>query len=227
MSKVRAALPLSLAIALLAFAWVEISMNFTFHWVTAADLGNGLGLPANIQLIAPAAFVSWAMFFAAGADAAAFSKSLVGSVIGAAGAGVVMFLGPKVSDLPDFWGIAVVLGVVVFGAVLFTAAGDWYFVPAVFGAFAVTVLWWIATGLDGWALNGGGVGNSLKALGDPATAGAGAFGGVLSVPAEFVVLSAAVSLACGAVLGFLSVKVAGALSFLAPAHATAPDARNA
>ncbi len=66
--------------------------------------------------------------------------------------------------------------------VLLAGLGDWYFIPATFGAFASVVFWWLATGLDGWAEKGGGVGNSVKALGDPATAGAGAFGGVLSTP---------------------------------------------
>ena len=51
-------------------------------------------------------------------------------------------------------------------------AGDWYYVAGTFPCFAAVFLWWIATGLDGWVPNGGGVGNSLEGT----DAGAGAFG---------------------------------------------------
>lgn len=44
----------------------EFAANFTFHWVTNGDLGNGLSLPRNFHLVIPAAFVSWGMFFALG-----------------------------------------------------------------------------------------------------------------------------------------------------------------
>ena len=66
--RIKATLPLAIAIGVLAFAWTEFSLNFTFHWFTAGDLGNGLALPNNFHLILPAAFVSWGFFFAAGAD---------------------------------------------------------------------------------------------------------------------------------------------------------------
>jgi hypothetical protein len=215
LERIRGALPLSVAIALLAFAWVEVSLQFTFHWVTNGDLGVGLSLPSNLQLITPAAFISWAVFFAAGADASALKKALASSAIGATAALALMLVAPKVAALPDFWGIAVVLAVLVFIAVVLTIAGDWYYVPGVFVAFAAVVFWWFATGLDGWAENGGGVGNSVAALGKPQTAGTGAFGGVLSTPAEWVYVSSLVSLACGALLGVASVKLSTALGFLA------------
>ena len=57
--RIKATLPLAIAIGVLAFAWTEFSPNFTFHWFTAGDLGNGLELPNNFHLILPAAFVSW------------------------------------------------------------------------------------------------------------------------------------------------------------------------
>lgn len=50
-------------------------------------------------------------------------------------------------------------------------------------------------------------GNSLTGLADPATAGAGAFGGVISTPFVFVWLNITVSLLCGCVLGLLSVRL--------------------
>jgi hypothetical protein len=215
LQRIRGAVPLSLAIALLSFAWVEVSLNFTFHWVTSGDLGVGLELPSNLQLITPAAFIAWAVFFAAGADTPALVKTVVSSIVGASAALVLMLVSPKVADLPDFWGIALVIGVLVFIAVLLTVTGDGYYVPGVFVAFAAVVFWWFVTGLDGWAENGGGVGNSVEALGDPATAGTGAFGGVLSTPAEWVYVSSLLSLVCGGLLGYTSVKLAGVLGFLA------------
>ena len=63
--RAKAATPLALVIAVLAFIWVELSLNFTFHWVTSGDLGNGLSLPSSFHLIVPAAFVTWGFFFAA------------------------------------------------------------------------------------------------------------------------------------------------------------------
>jgi Protein of unknown function (DUF1097) len=206
-SRLKAAAPLALVIAVLAFLWVEFSLNFTFHWVTSGDLGNGLSLPASFHLIVPTAFVSWGFFFAAGADNAALQKVLAASVIGSLGGLFVMALAPQVADLPDFWGIALVVAVAAVVVVLASAVGDWYYVPGIFGAFAATIFWWIATGLDGWAIDGGGVGNSVEALGDPLTAGAGAFGGVLSTPFVWVWVNTLVTLLIGCALGLLSVRL--------------------
>lgn len=209
LERAKAATPLALVIAVLAFLWVELSLNFTFHWVTAGDLGNGLSLPSSFHLIVPAAFVTWGFFFAAGADTSALSKVVVAAVVGSLGALVVMALAPQVADLPDFWGIALVVALAAFVVVVASAVGNWYYVPGIFGAFAATIFWWIATGLDSWATAGGGVGNSVAALGDPATAGAGAFGGVLSTPYVWVWASSLASLLCGCLLGLASVRLAG------------------
>jgi hypothetical protein len=157
----------------------------------------------------PAAFVTWGFFFAAGADQPALVKVLAASVIGPLGGLVVMALAPQVADLPDFWGIALVVAVTAFVVLLVSVVGDWFYVPGVFGAFAATVYWWIATGLDHWAPDGGGVGNSLAALGKPATAGAGAFGGVLSTPYGWVFVDTVASLLIGCLLGLASVRLAG------------------
>lgn len=208
-TRVRAAVPLALVIAVLAFLWVEFSLNFTFHWVTSGDLGNGLSLPSNFHLIVTAGFVAWGFFFAAGADMAAFQKVAIASVFGTVGALFVMWLGPVFADLPDFWGISLVVAIAALVLVLLTAVGDWFYVPAVFGAFASTLFWWIATGLDGWAEGGGGVGNSVAALGKPETAGTGAFGGIISTPYGWVFIDILVSLLCGCVLGLLSVRLTG------------------
>jgi hypothetical protein len=82
----------------------------------------------------------------------------------------------------------------------------------IFCTFAACVLWWIATGLDGWAPNGGGVGNSVAALAKPATAGTGAFGGVLSTPFTFVALNVFVTLLIGLGFGMLSTRLAALLT---------------
>jgi hypothetical protein len=190
-------------------------LNFSFHWVTSGDLGIGLALPSNFQLVTPAGFIAWAVFFAAGADSAAITRTVASSVIGSTAALALMLAGPTVADLPDFWGIAVVLSVLVFVAVVLTRAGDWYYVPGVFVSFAAVVFWWFATGLDGWAQHGGGVGNSVSALGKPETAGFGAFGGVLSTPVEWVYISSLASLICGSFLGVVSVKLSTAIGLMA------------
>ncbi len=224
LERAKAAIPLAGVIAVLAFLWVEFSLNFTFHWVTDGNLGIGLSLPSNFHLIVPAAFVSWGLFFAAGADMGALTKVVVASVVGTVAALLLMWIGPALADLPDFWGIAVTVGVLAFIVVVASAVGDWYYVPAIFGAFAATVFWWIATGLDGWAKNGGGVGNSLAALAKPATAGAGAFGGVLSTPRGWVFVDVLVTLLIGCLLGWLSVKLAAVFT---PRHSAPAQPRPA
>jgi hypothetical protein len=210
--RMKPLVPLAVAVGVLAFLYVWIALNFSFHWVTSGDLGNGLDLPSNFHLVVPAGFVAWAMFFAAGADNAALRKVMVANVFGVVLAFLMIVLVKAMADLPDFWGIAAWVGVAAFVLVLLGALGDAYFTPAGFGAFASVVFWWLATGLDGWAAAGGGVGNSVKALGDPATAGAGAFGGVISTPYGWVAFNVLVTLTIGVLLGALSVRLAAAIT---------------
>jgi hypothetical protein len=205
--RMKGLLPLAVAIAILAFIYVEVALNFTFHWATDGDLGNGLALPKNFHLVAPAAFVAWGLFFPAGGDNAAFTKVGLGNVFGAVAALIMIILASATAGLPDFWGISLWVAVMAMVLVLLGALGDWYFIPATFAAFASVVFWWIATGLDGWADKGGGVGNSVKALGSPATAGAGAFGGVISTPYGWVFVNVLVTLTIGALLGLASAKL--------------------
>jgi hypothetical protein len=211
-AKIRATLPLAIVIGVLTFLWCELAFNFTFQWFTDGDLGNGISLPKNFHLIVPAAFVSWGFFFAAGADTAAFIKVLIGSITGAlAGLGTIA-LASSTADFPDFWAISTFAGVFAAALVLLSVFGDWHYVPGTFGAFASMFFWWTATGLDFWSPKGGGVGNSITALGDPTTAGAGAFGGVISTPFVMVWLSVTASLLCGCVLGLLSVRLSALFS---------------
>ena len=204
--RLKGTVPLALVIGVLAFLWCEFALNFTFHWLTDGDLGNGLSLPSSFHLPVPAAFVAWGFFFAAGADMAAFRKVLIGSVTGGLAALGAMAASSATAPAPDFWGISLWVGIFAVLLVVISAAGEWHYVPATFGAFASVFFWWTATGLDYWSKNGGGT-NSVKALANPATAGTGAFGGVLSTPFTWVWVSVTASLLCGCVLGLVSVKL--------------------
>ena len=211
-ARAKAILPLAFVIGVLSFLWCELSLNFQFQWVTNGDLGVGLNLPANFQLIVWIAFISWGLFFAAGGDNAAFGKIVIATILGSLAALFTFAVAPQIADMPDFWGISLIVGIMAFVLVAILIAGDWYYVAGTFPAFAACFGWWVSTGLDNWAPNGGGIGSGLESLQSPATAGSGAFGGVLSTPFGWVWFSAAVTLVCGVVLGIISSKVAAVLT---------------
>ncbi len=210
--KIKGLLPLAITASILVAIWIEVSLNFTFHWVTVGDLGNGLALPQLLHLVCPAAFVTWGFYFAAGGGKTGFQKTVCGSIIGSVAGLILMMVGPNVAKLPDFWGLSATAFVIAFFLIIGMALGDLFYVPAAFGAFASVVFWWIATGLDRWAVGGGGTGNTVAGLGDPATAGAGAFGGVISTPAIWVFVSVLASLLAGCVLGYLHTTIATAIT---------------
>ena len=173
-ARAKAIAPLAVVIGILSFLWTELSLNFTFHWVTVQDNlpGDGsLGLPENFHLILPTAFISWGLFFAAGGDNAAFGKIFLATVFGSVAA-----LVDHAAGLQD-GGRARLLGHRPLGRHLRVRPRDdphrgrlvlrGRYVPG----FAAVFLWWIATGLDGYVPNGGGTDNTVAALGDPATAG--------------------------------------------------------
>ena len=137
--RLKGTFPLALTIAVLAFFFTWGTLNFDFHWVTDGDLGNGLELPSNFHLAIPAGFVAWGFYFAAGGDSAAAGKVAISSIIGATGALVTMWLSGLTAELPDFWSIALWVGIPAFVVVMIAALGDWYFVPAAFGGFASTL----------------------------------------------------------------------------------------
>ncbi|MGI8714543.1 MAG: DUF1097 family protein [Solirubrobacteraceae bacterium] len=197
---------------MLAFIYVEITANFTFHWVTNGSLGNGLDLPSNFHLVIPAGFIAWGLFFALGADNAALRETATNCFFGCLAALVLFIFVDIVKGVPDFWAISLGVAILAFIIVLLSGAVTLINVPVIFGSFAACVLWWIATGLDGWAPNGGGVGNSVAALAKPATAGTGAFGGVLSTPFTFVALNVFVTLLIGCAFGAMSVRLATLLT---------------
>lgn len=130
-------------------------------------------------------------------------------MLGALACFILMVFVDIVKGIPDFWAIA--LGVALLAVIIIVLAGGipHMNVPVIFCAFASTVFWWTATGLDGWAPNGGGVGKSVAALTHPATAGQGAFGGVISTPYTWVAVNTCVSLLCGCVLGLASARLTG------------------
>jgi Protein of unknown function (DUF1097) len=130
--RLKAAAPLAISVGILAAVWLEISLNFSFHWITEGNLGNGLALPANFTVVAPAALVSWSMFFAAGVDRAAAGQVALASTVGAVGAFLAGLIAPKIAGLPDFYGIALTAGVIAGLAVLAAAFSDYYYIPAVF-----------------------------------------------------------------------------------------------
>jgi hypothetical protein len=213
-ARTKAIAPLAIVIGILSFLWTELSLNFTFHWVTVQDElagDGGFGLPENFHLILPTAFISWGLFFAAGGDNAAFGKIFLACVFGSVAALITMPLAFTTADAPDFWGISLWVGIFAFILVMILIAGDWYYVAGTFPAFAAVFLWWIATGLDGYVPNGGGTSNTVATLGTP-DGGIGAGGGLLSTPWPWVWFSTFVTLVCGIILGILSAKITAAVT---------------
>lgn len=209
-ARAQAILPLALVIGILAFLWTEFSLNFTFHWYTLVNNSSSVGVPNEFHLILPTAFISWGLFFAAGGDNAAFGKILIACVFGTVAALITMYLSYKTADFPNFWGIALWVGIFAFILVAILIAGDWYYVAGTFPAFASVFLWWIATGLDGWAPGGGGDKSSLAAW--KLHPGSGAFSGLISTTWGWVFFDTLVTLVCGVILGIVSAKVAAVIT---------------
>ncbi|WP_028061822.1 DUF1097 family protein [Candidatus Solirubrobacter pratensis] len=220
-TRLRAIAPLTISIGVLAFVASEIALNFTFHWVTVQDGVFGkYGLPEGIHLVLPALFVAWGLYFMLGADNAALGKTVIAALTGAVFAGIAMFFGPLFAESPHFWGLALWIGITALGlVVLSTVVEDDRFAPApAFCCYASVFFWWIATGLDRFVPGGKGP-HTAEAIvaaitNKPLAAGTGAFGGLLSMSWIWVAISVFVSLVCGALLGVLSVKLAGVLGKL-------------
>ena len=211
-ARAKAIFPLALVIGVLSYLWTEFSLNFTFHWVTVSgtDLPGAVGVPQNFHLILPTAFIAWGLFFAAGGDNAAFGKIFLASLFGTVAALVTIPLAYKSAAFPEFGGIALWVGVFAFILVMILIAGDWYYVAGTFPAFAAVFLWWVATGMDGWAPAGADV--DLDGAGAGTATGLGAFGGLVSTPWAWVWFDTFVTLICGLVLGLISGKLAALLT---------------
>ena len=207
-ARAKAIFPLALVIGVLSFLWTEFSLNFTFNWVTTGGALADGGVPQNFHLILPTAFISWGLFFAAGGDNAAFGKIFLACVFGTVAALVTIPLAYKTAAFPDFWGIALWVGIFAFILVMILIAGDWYYVAGTFPAFAAVFLWWVATGMDGWAPLGADAANG----GAGGAAGLGAFGGLISTPWAWVWFDTLVTLIVGVILGIVSGKLAALLT---------------
>jgi hypothetical protein len=223
--RLKHSIPLALSIGLIAFVWSELTLNFNLHWFTVADGVFGkFGLPEKFQLVLPATFITWGLYYVLGADRMALRKTLIAATTGTVGAIVIMTLGPALAGLPGLWGIALAIGIVGGGLVILsalTADGSLAAAPA-FVCAASVLFWWFATGLDNYVPGAAGP-HTVAALGlaltkHPLAAGTGALGGLLSTPWQFVALSAWVSLLCGPLLGALSHALAAA-----PGRMTAPS----
>ena len=209
--RLKHAVPLAVSIALVAFLWSELTLNFNLHWFTVADGVFGtFGLPEKFQFVLPATFVTWGLYYALGADRTALRNTLIAACTGTIGAIVIMTLGPALAGLPSLWGIALAIGIVGGGLVILSALaedGSLSAAPA-FVCAASVLFWWFATGLDNYVPGAAGP-HTVAALGlaltkHPLAAGTGALGGLFSTPWQFVALSVWVSLLSGPLLGYLS-----------------------
>lgn len=207
--------PLAVSIAVVAFLWSEFALNFNLHWFTVADGVFGkFGLPEKFQLVLPASFVTWGLYFALGADRKALRTTLIACTTGTIGAVVIMTLGPSLAALPSLWGIALAIAIVGAGLeLLSTLSEDGYLAAAPAFACAASVLfWWFATGLDNYVAGGKGP-HTVAALDlaltkHPLAAGTGALGGLMSTPWSWVAVSTFVALLCGPLLGVVSRSLA-------------------
>src|ERR1700752_2664929 len=111
--RLKQAVPLAVSVALVAFLWSELTLNFNLHWFTVADGVFGkFGLPEKFELVLPATFVTWGLYYTLGANGVARRKTLIPATTGTSGAIVIMTLGPSISGLPSFWGIALAIAIV-------------------------------------------------------------------------------------------------------------------
>jgi len=228
-TRLKAVVPLIASIGLLAFLASEVALNFTFHWVTVQDgVFGAYGLPQNVHLILPALFVAWGLYFMLGANRTALGKTVIAAATGSVGAGIAMVVGPMLAESPDFWGLALMIGITAGGlVVLSTVVEDDRFAPApAFFCYASVFFWWIATGLDNFVPDGKGPHTAAavtSAITDtPLAAGTGAFGGLISMSWSAVLISVFFSLVCGALLGALSVQLAGLFGKLGASRTPEP-----
>ena len=210
-NRLKMAVPLALSIAVVAFVWSEFTLNFNLHWFTVADGVFGkFGLPEKFQLVLPATFVTWGLYYVLGADRDALRRTMIACTTGTIGAIVIMTLGPALAGLPSLWGMSLAIAIVGGGLVLISSLSANDYLPAApaFACAAAVLFWWFATGLDNYVPGAAGP-HTVAALGlaltkHPLAAGTGALGGLLSTPWPWVAFSVWVSLLCGPLLGLLS-----------------------
>ena len=85
--RLKQVVPLSISVGLVAFVWSELTLNFNLHWFTVADGVFGkFGLPEKFQLVLPATFVTWGLYYMLGASRKAFRNTLIACTTGTIGA---------------------------------------------------------------------------------------------------------------------------------------------
>ena len=131
---------------------VGVQLNFNLHWFTVADGVFGkFGLPQNFQLVLPATFVTWGLYYALGADRTALRTTLIGCTTGTIGAIVIMTLGPSLAGLPNLWGLSLAIAIVGAGLVLLsTLTRRAVRLRPRSRAPPSVLFWWFATGLDNY-----------------------------------------------------------------------------
>jgi hypothetical protein len=194
--RVRGLFPIAMAVGLLALIYMELVLNVRFHWFIA---GHGV-VPIRVQLVPPVGFVAWASYFAAGGNMLAFRKVVVACIVGATAGMATMVLAVKTAGLSDYWGIS--LWIVILAALLVASVflGDWYFVPATFGAFACVVFWWIMTGVQGL--------EPVENKQSVADVASGGISDVLARPYSVVYFTVLATLVLGCIFGALSTRLA-------------------
>jgi hypothetical protein len=214
-TKLKLTAPLAITIGVLAFLYVEFTANFSFHWVTDGSLGNGLDMPAKFHLVIPIGFLTWGMFFVLGANTDAIKLVAINVAIGCAAALICIVMIHAIKKFPDFWGISLSVGILAFVLVMSSALSDLVNIPTIFVIFAGCLLWWLATGADGWFAGAAthtpaGVAQTLAKGGGGS--GAGAFFGILSTPYGFVILNCFATMLVGLGFGVASARIAALLT---------------
>ena len=194
--RVRGLFPIAMAVGLLSLIYMELALNVRFHWFIA---GHGV-VPIRVQLVPPVGFVAWACYFAAGGNPLAFRKVVVACIVGATAGMATMVLAVKTAGLSDYWGIGMWIAILAALLVCSVFLGDWYFVPATFGAFACVVFWWIMNGVQGLEPV-----EQKQSVADVASSG---ISDILARPYSVVYLSVLATLFLGCIFGALSTRLA-------------------
>lgn len=194
--RVRGLFPIAMAVGLLSLIYMELALNVRFHWFIA---GHGV-VPIRVQLVPPVGFVAWACYFAAGGNPLAFRKVVVACIVGATAGMATMVLAVKTAGLSDYRGIGLWIAILAALLVCSVFLGDWYFVPATFGAFACVVFWWIMTGVQGLEPV-----EQKQSVADVASSG---ISDILARPYSIVYVSVLATLFLGCIFGALSTRLA-------------------
>ncbi len=194
--RVRGLFPIAMAVGLLSLIYMELALNVRFHWFIA---GHGV-VPIRVQLVPPVGFVAWACYFAAGGNPLAFRKVVVACIVGATAGMATMVLAVKTAGLSDYRGIGLWIAILAALLVCSVFLGDWYFVPATFGAFACVVFWWIMTGVQGLEPV-----EQKQSVADFASSG---ISDILARPYSIVYVSVLATLFLGCIFGALSTRLA-------------------